>query len=271
MGGGRELREAVVGHPLHAGRGFGGIERLAKQPLGVVSMATAGGDLRFGHRGVCRARAPACRLKARRFPVVPGRIVPLAKGHRRRRQVARPQRRVVAEAGARRDVEGLLQILRAARHVALQQVGAAQLAERLRVVELTPAFVDVDCLLLGRDRAVELSQARVADAGVVQRLAVDGGAVERVGGDDALEPWERFVEPVANDEAHAQVVERLRLMLLKAAGFGLANQRPQAGLGRGPLPGAKPDLAGEDLDVELQLAIEGRGHARLFERGRRLP
>ena len=54
------------------------------------------------------------------------------------------------------------------------------------------------------------------------------------------------------------------------AGLGLADQRPQARLRVRPLAGAKPDLTGEDLDVELQLAVERRGHRRLLEGGRGL-
>ena len=94
--------------------------------------------------------------------------------------------------------------------IVLEEIGCAQLAERLDVILPAAALLHADGALLELDGAVELAEARAAETGVVQRGALDGGALDRGLSHHRVEVWQRLVVAPARDETHAGGVRDLR-------------------------------------------------------------
>ena len=123
-----------------------------------------------------------------------------------------------------------------------------------------------------RQRAIEFSQTRVADARVAQRCAVDRQRFEVLERRArARKRGQRLVPASANDRAHAEIVQRARLLKAVARGRGRGDERHSAATLRvRPLAEPHPELAVEPGDVELDVARSWRQAASGFQCDQRI-
>ena len=97
--------------------------------------------------------------------------------------------------------------------ISLQDERVADASQRLCEVHLrAPAGVERDASPLHRKRPIEVSQPRVADAGITQRRRIDRQRLEVRERQHPLEARQRLVPARADDAAHAEIVDRPRLL-----------------------------------------------------------
>ncbi len=181
-------------------------------------------------------------------------------------QIARPECRIFVVADVARDLQGLLEVWARALDVVLEEISAAQFSEGLFLVgRHTAPLMHVNGLLLHGDGLIESAEPRVADARIVHGTRVDEHLIEILERQHALEPLKRFVAAVANEHAHAEVVQRQHFAIAIAGGHSLGHGFGQPRLGFGPFPEPHPDLAAQHFDVQPKFTILGGEPARFIE------
>ena len=115
---------------------------MREQPRGLARLPATGGNPRLGTMAYTAMSVAGPLGERRGLLAEAGGLVPAAQHGIRAGQVAGKQRRVTGEPRFGGDGERALQILGALRVVLLEEIGAPQLAERLRVILLAALLLD---------------------------------------------------------------------------------------------------------------------------------